>query len=136
MRAWCEHSSKQEHPSPKTAMCTPIGHAHMSNTQRESIEGTLACKSPLIDRLIESPHIAFPGPGMNSALKATVGRDILEADLNHLVEQQPPDYLVLLQIASFGKQGADLGTDESAVSMLTAKIFDIHAQSVGSCCET
>ncbi|VDK43310.1 unnamed protein product [Taenia asiatica] len=101
----------------------------MSNTQRESIEGTLACNSPLIDCLIESPHIAFPSLGMNSALKAAVGRAILEADLNHLEKQQPPDYLVLLQIASFGKQGAELGTDESAVSMLTAKIFDIHDQS-------
>ncbi|CUT99535.1 epithelial splicing regulatory protein 1 [Echinococcus multilocularis] len=110
-------------------MCTLIGHAHMSNTQEESIKGTSPCYSPLIDRLVESSQISSAGAGMNSERKAAVNGATFEAELNHLEEQQQPDYLVLLQIASFGKQGAELGTDESAVSMLTAKIFDIHAQS-------
>ncbi|EUB57289.1 Epithelial splicing regulatory protein [Echinococcus granulosus] len=110
-------------------MCTLIGHAHMSNTQGESIKGTSPCYSPLIDRLVESSQIYSAGAGMDSERKAAVSGAIFEAELNHLEEQQQPDYLVLLQIASFGKQGAELGTDESAVSMLTAKIFDIHAQS-------
>ncbi|VUZ43875.1 unnamed protein product [Hymenolepis diminuta] len=44
--------------------------------------------------------------------------------------QSPPDYLVLLHIASFGKQGSGLGSDESHVSMLTAKIFDIQEHTV------
>ncbi|VDM33109.1 unnamed protein product [Hydatigera taeniaeformis] len=67
---------------------------------------------------------------MNRELSAAISRGILEAELRRLDEQQSPDCLLLLQIASFGKQGADLGSDESAVSMLTAKIFDIHTQSI------
>ncbi len=51
-----------------------------------------------------------------------------------LMEQsKTPDCLVLLQIASAGKQGSELGVDERAVVMLTAKIFDVHAQTVSGC---
>lgn len=58
-------------------------------------------------------------------------QDLLE--LHCFERQSPPDYLVLLHVASFGKQGSGLGSDESHVSMLTAKIFDIQEHSVSPC---
>ncbi|KAM7536356.1 hypothetical protein Aperf_G00000080623 [Anoplocephala perfoliata] len=49
-------------------------------------------------------------------------------ELGYIERRNPPKCLVLLHIASFGKQGPELGSDESPVAMLTAKLFDIRDQ--------
>ena len=87
--------------------------------------GTSPCYLPLIDSLIDSPRNS---PVMNT----TECCNIYGIELLLLEEQQTPDCLVLLQIASYGSQGAELGTDESTVAMITAKIFDIHTQTVST----
>lgn len=48
-----------------------------------------------------------------------------------LIEQsQAPDCLVILQIASTGKQGSNLGSDESSVALISAKLFNVNDRSV------
>ncbi|VDN08706.1 unnamed protein product [Dibothriocephalus latus] len=48
-----------------------------------------------------------------------------------LIEQsQPPDCLVLLQIATAGSQGADLGSDEMPPVLITAKLLDVQEKSL------
>nr|VZI38445.1 unnamed protein product [Spirometra erinaceieuropaei] len=48
-----------------------------------------------------------------------------------LIEQsQPPDCLVLLQIATAGSQGADLGSDEMPPVLITAKLLDVQEKTL------
>lgn len=88
--------------------------------------GTSPRYSPLINSLFDSSR----NSPVTSSMNTVENDNIKGTELFLLEEQQAPDCLVLLQIASYGCQGTDLGTDESPVAMLTAKIFDIHTQTV------
>ncbi|KAM3176612.1 hypothetical protein ACTXT7_006181 [Hymenolepis weldensis] len=88
---------------------------------------TTASHLPLLGYSEEEPQqqtLSSTSPLTNNP---SMIQDLME--LYCFERQSPPDYLVLLHIASFGKQGSGLGSDESHVSMLTAKIFDIQEHS-------
>ncbi|VDO13617.1 unnamed protein product [Rodentolepis nana] len=104
----------------------------MSNTITE--EGsmtavTAASHMPLLDYSGEGQREQTQSPESPLTNIPSMIQDLMEF---YCCERQTsPNYLVLLHIASFGKQGSGLGSDESHVAMLTAKIFDIQERSVG-----
>lgn len=87
-----------------------------------------SCNTPLLGCLNEESHQLLPSA--SPPLSSSPAREDLR-ELGFFERRNPPHCLILLHIASFGKQGAELGSDESHVAMLTAKLFDIRDQSVG-----
>ncbi|VDD82815.1 unnamed protein product [Mesocestoides corti] len=107
--------------------------AHMSNPRRESmVEAPPGC-APLVDFLIDGSDRACVSSKMQASISVETSNGSCEAAPRVFEANQAPDCLVLLQIASTGKQGAELGSDECPLVMITAKIFDIHSRTVSKC---
>nr|CUU97465.1 epithelial splicing regulatory protein 1 [Hymenolepis microstoma] len=103
----------------------------MSNTLTEEelmATVTAASRVPLLDYSGEVHREQTRSPTSPLTNIPSMIQDLME--FYCFERQSSPDYLVLLHIASFGKQGSGLGSDESHVAMLTAKIFDIQERSV------
>lgn len=84
--------------------------------------------------IVASHELPHPESDAHSSASPLSSTSSLIQDLKEfycLERRTVPEFLLLLHIASFGKQGSGLGSDESHVSMLTAKIFNIREQSVG-----
>uniref|UniRef100_A0A5K3FD00 RRM domain-containing protein n=1 Tax=Mesocestoides corti TaxID=53468 RepID=A0A5K3FD00_MESCO len=93
------------------------------------VEAPPGC-APLVDFLIDGSDRACVSSKMQASISVETSNGSCEAAPRVFEANQAPDCLVLLQIASTGKQGAELGSDECPLVMITAKIFDIHSRTV------